>query len=148
MLLMEWFTRRWYDSSAEAVYTFRHALVQDAAYRTLLRSKRQALHARIVEALEERFAETVETQPEILAHHCTQARLITKAVDYLRRAGELAATRSATAGAITQFRKGLELLYGLPDSPQRWCQELELRVALGGALMAAKGFAAKETGEA
>jgi predicted ATPase len=57
------------DSGAEAKYTFKHALVQDAAYRTLLRSKRQALHARIVQALEERFAETVETQPEILAHH-------------------------------------------------------------------------------
>jgi predicted ATPase len=122
--------------------------VQDAAYRTLLRSKRQALHARIVEVLEERFAETVETQPEILAHHCTQARLITRAVDYLRRAGELAAKRSATTGAIAQFRKGLDLLHGLPDNPQRWSQELELWVALGGALMAAKGFAAKESGEA
>jgi predicted ATPase len=132
----------------EATYTFKHALVQDAAYRSLLRSRRQQLHARIVEVLEQRFPEEIETEPEILAHHCTQARLVGRAVSYWLKAGDLAIRRSATAEAIAQLRKGLELIEGLPGDLERASLELELRTALGGALIAARGFAAPEAGDA
>jgi class 3 adenylate cyclase/predicted ATPase len=132
----------------EATYTFKHALVQDAAHRSLLRSRRQQLHARIAEVLERDFPATTETEPEVIAYHYSQARLVRKAVDHWLKAGELAIRRSATAEAIAQLRKGLELVEGLPDGPERAGLELELRTALGGALIAARGFAAPEAGEA
>jgi predicted ATPase len=132
----------------EATYTFKHALVQDAAYRSLLRSRRQQLHARIVELLERDFPATIETEPEVLAQHCAQARLIRKAVAYWLKAGELAIRRSATAEAISQLKKGLELVESLPDDLERADLELELRTALGGALIAARGFGAPEAGAA
>jgi class 3 adenylate cyclase/predicted ATPase len=131
----------------EATYTFKHALVQDAAYRSVLRSRRQQLHARIVEALERDFPATIETEPEILAHHCAQAGLVKKAVGYWLKAGELAIRRSATAEAIARLGKGLELVAGLPDDPERASPELELRTALGGALITARGFGAPEVGD-
>jgi class 3 adenylate cyclase/predicted ATPase len=132
----------------EATYSFKHALVQDAARRSLLRSRRQQLHARIVEVLQRDFPQTGETEPEVLAHHCAQARLVRQAVGYWLKAGELAIRRSATAEAIAQLGKGLELVASLSRDRERAGLELELRTALGGALIAARGFAAPETGEA
>jgi predicted ATPase len=135
-------------TAPEAIYTFKHALVQDAAYQSLLKSKRQQLHARIAQTLEERSSNAAEMQPELLAHHFTEAGLAQPAVENWLKAGELAIRRSAIAEAIAQLRKGLELVASLPDDLQRTRLELELQTALGGALIAARGFAAPETGEA
>jgi predicted ATPase/class 3 adenylate cyclase len=132
----------------QATYSFKHALVQDAAYATLVRAKRQRLHARIAAALEQHFPETVQAQPELLAHHYTEAGLAELAIDYWLRAGQAEIARSATAEAITQLTKGLELVRALPDDAARWRRELDLQVALGVALMAAKGWAAPEVGRA
>ena len=132
----------------EATYAFKHALIQEAAYDTLLRSKRQALHGRIVGALQERYPETVNTQPEVLAYHCVQAGLLEPAIEYSRRAGERAAERSANLEAIAHLRRGLELATNLPEGPDRAKRELELQVALGSALISVKGYAASETGQA
>jgi class 3 adenylate cyclase/predicted ATPase len=129
----------------ETVYSFKHALVRDAAYQSLLKSRRQELHARIVQVLEERFPETVAAEPELLAQHCAAAGLAERAVDYWHKAGQLAIRRSATAEAIAQLTRGLEVLKGLPDGPERQRRELGLQLALGPALIAAKGFAAPET---
>jgi predicted ATPase/class 3 adenylate cyclase len=130
----------------QATYSFKHALVQDAAYATLVRAKRQRLHARIAVAIEQHFPETVQAQPELLAHHYMEAGLAELAIDYWLRAGQAEIARSATAEAITQLTKGLELIPALPDDAARWRRELELQVALGVALMAAKGWAAPEVG--
>jgi predicted ATPase len=132
----------------QALYTFKHALVRDAAYETLLRGPRQELHARIAMVLEERFPGDVEQQPEILAQHCTLAGLNERAIGYWSRAGRKSLARSAMIEAAAQFQKGLELLPGLPDGTDRERQELELQSALGRALVASKGPAAPEAGEA
>jgi class 3 adenylate cyclase/predicted ATPase len=132
----------------QASYTFKHALVRDAAYQTLLKSKRRRLHARIAEVLEERFPETATTEPELLARHCTEAGLAERAVDYWHRAGRQALARSALAEAVAQLNQGLEVLAGLPDGPECWERELGLQTALGGALIAARGYSAPETGRA
>ncbi|MEH2556280.1 putative ATPase/class 3 adenylate cyclase [Bradyrhizobium algeriense] len=132
----------------QATYSFKHALVQDAAYATLVRAKRQRLHARIAAAIEQHFPETVQAQPELLAHHYMEAGLVEPAIDYWLRAGQTEIARSATAEAITQLSKGLELIAALPDDATRSRRELELQVALGVALMAAKGWAAPEVGRA
>ena len=132
----------------DANFLFKHALVQDAAYGTLLRGQRRELHARIARALEERLATAAEAQPEILAQHCGNAGLIEKAVTYWQEAGERSKARSAMAEAIRQMRKALDLLPHLPDTPERQRTELQLQLALGGALIAAKGHAAEETGKA
>ncbi|MBH5398732.1 AAA family ATPase [Bradyrhizobium sp. CNPSo 4010] len=132
----------------QATYSFKHALVQDAAYATLVRPKRQRLHARIAAALEQHFSETGQTQPELLAHHFSEAGLIAPAIDHWLKAGQAEIARSATAEAITQLSKGLELIPALSDDAARWRRELELEVALGVALMAAKGWAAPEVGQA
>jgi predicted ATPase len=132
----------------DAVYTFKHALVQDAAYRSLLRSRRQQLHARIVRVLEERSPEMVGSAPELLARHLTEAGLTEKAIDYWRQAGQLAVARSTLAEAVAHLTRGLELLRTLPETPERARQELSLQLALGGPLIAARGYAAPETGAA
>jgi class 3 adenylate cyclase/predicted ATPase len=132
----------------DANFLFKHALVQDAAYGTLLRGQRRELHARIARALEERLATAAEAQPEILAQHCGNAGLIEKAVNYWQEAGKRSKARSAMAEAIRQMRKALDLLPHLPDTPERQRIELQLQLALGGALIAAKGHAAEETGKA
>src|SRR5262249_41040460 len=93
----------------EAVYSFKHALVRDAAYDSLLKSRRQQLHGRIARALEERFADIVASQPEIVAHHFTQAGLVDSAIDYWLRSGNLALSRSANAEAVKHLRQGIEL---------------------------------------
>src|SRR5262249_43184276 len=132
----------------DAEYTFKHALVQDAAYGTLLRARRQELHGRIATALEDRFPETDDQQPELLAHHCAQAGWIEKAIAYWGRAGRQSLARSAMVESVAQVRKGLNLLAPLPDGPERWRQELDLQRVLGAALLASKGNAAPETGQA
>ena len=132
----------------DAEYTFKHALVQDAAYSTLLRARRQQLHASIVRVLEEQFPGTGETQPELLAHHCTRAGLIEKAVAYRHRAGRRAMARSAMIEAVAQLTQGLELLADLPAGDERDQLELDVQVALGAAFVATKGFAALEVGRA
>jgi class 3 adenylate cyclase/tetratricopeptide (TPR) repeat protein len=131
----------------DAVYTFKHALVQDAAYSTLLRGPRQRLHARIAATLEDQFAEIVTTQPALLAQHCAEAGLPEKAVDYWLKAGQQALARSAMPEAVTQLQKGLDGLDGLPDGPWRRQRELDLLVDLLPALAAVKGFSAAEVGE-
>jgi class 3 adenylate cyclase/tetratricopeptide (TPR) repeat protein len=128
----------------DATYLFKHVLVQDAAYGTLLRSRRHFRHGRIIAALEDRFPETVLTQPALLARHCEAARLADKAVDYWLKAGRQALARSAMMEAAAQFRKGLDVLAGQPDSPLRQKQEFELQRALGSALSATKGWAAAD----
>src|SRR5216683_1983437 len=132
----------------DAEYTFKHALVQDAAYSTLLRGRRQQLHASIVPVLEEQFPGTGETQPELLAHHCTRAGLIEKGVAYRHRAGRHAMARSAMIEAVAQLAQGLELLADLPAGDERDHLELDVQVALGAATAATKGFAALEVGRA
>jgi hypothetical protein len=104
----------------DADYIFKHALVQDAAYDALLRSRRQQLHARIAGTLEGRFPEIVAAQPALLAHHCTEAGLTEKAVEYLLAAGRQAWGRSMLAEAIALFRRGLALVPALPDT--YWCR--------------------------
>jgi class 3 adenylate cyclase/tetratricopeptide (TPR) repeat protein len=128
----------------QATYLFKHALIQDTAYQSLLKSRRQQLHQQIAQMLAERFSETVETQPELLAHHYTEASLIAQAIPYWQRAGERATQRSANVEAISHLTKGLELLKTLPDTLERAQQELTLQIALGTPLMASKGYGASE----
>jgi tetratricopeptide (TPR) repeat protein len=128
----------------EATYSFKHALVQDAAYQSLLKSKRQQLHARIATALEERFPDIAKTSPEVLARHLTEAGLMERAVRYWRCAGEVAAARSANMEAIAHLKKGLELVETLPDTPEHMGEELALQLAIGGPQMATKGYASGE----
>jgi class 3 adenylate cyclase/predicted ATPase len=128
----------------QATYLFKHALVQETAYQSLLKSKRQQYHHQIAQVFEAQFPEITETQPELVANHYTEAGLGAQAIPYWQRAGERAVQRSANAEAITHLTKGLELLAALPDTPERSRQELTLRTALGPALIATKGNAAPE----
>jgi predicted ATPase len=128
----------------QATYLFKHALVQDTAYQSLLKSTRQKYHQQIAHVLEERFPDTIESQPESVAHHYTQASLIEKAIPYWQRAGRRASQRSANAEAITHLTKGLELLKTLPNTPEHTQQELTLQITLGPLLVATKGYAALE----
>jgi class 3 adenylate cyclase/tetratricopeptide (TPR) repeat protein len=129
-------------------FRFRHALVQDAAYGTLLRDARQRLHRRIAETLETAFPEIPRAQPEVLAHHCTEGRLTVKAVDCWLRAGVQRLMRSAMQEALTLLRRGLGLLSELPEGDARDRRELDLQIALGKALIATRGYAVPETGAA
>ena len=131
-----------------AVYAFKHALVQDAAHGSLLRSTRQQLHAQIAEALETQFPEIMDSQPELFAQHYAEAGLVEKSVAYWGKAGHRSAARSAMAEAAAQLQKGLDQLALLPDTPERQRQELELRSSQGAVLFAVKGNAAPETGQA
>jgi predicted ATPase len=124
-----------------ATYLFKHALIQDAAYQSLLRSTRQQHHQRIAKALEAQFPEIVETQPELLAHHYTEGDLAIPAVGYWQRAGERSNARSAYVEAIAHLTKGLEVLKSLPETPEHIQHELLLQTTLGPALMAVKGYA-------
>ena len=132
----------------EAVYSFKHALVQDAAHGSLLRSTRQQLHRQIAEALEIQSPELIESQPEFFARHYAEAGLVEKSVAYWSKAGRRSVTRSAMAEAAAQFQAGLDQVALLPDTLERQRQELELCSALGAVLQAVKGFAAPETGRA
>jgi predicted ATPase len=132
----------------DAVYTFKHALVQDAAYNSLLRTTRQELHRRIAEALEILFPELIDSQPEFFARHYIEAGLVEKSVFYLRKAGHRSVARAAIVEAAAQFQKGLDQLALLPNNPERQRQELEFYSALSAALRAVKGQGALETGRA
>jgi class 3 adenylate cyclase/predicted ATPase len=131
-----------------AEYLFKHALVQEAAYGTLLRRTRQQLHARIAGALATQSPEMMENQPEVFAQHYVEAGLVAKSVAWWGKAGHRSAARSAMAEAAAQFQRGLDQLALLPKDPERRRQELEFCSALGTALMAVKGYAAPETGDA
>ena len=113
-----------------ANYLFKHALVQDAAYCTLLREPRRALHARIAEILERRFPEIAENQPELLARHCTEARLIEKAASLWGKAGQRSLDRSALVEAAAQFNRALDQIAALPPTPALRHEQIKLQVAL------------------
>ena len=129
-------------------YLFKHALVQDAAYRTLLRQPRRALHARIAEVLEGQFADIVESQPELLARHCTEAGQIERAVPMWVQAGSNAARTSASTEALRHFNKALDLVRSMPDDTARNRHELAIQINLGHVHVTAKGFGAPEAGAA
>ena len=131
----------------QASYLFKHALLQDAAYQSLLKSTRQQYHQRIAEVLEARFLETAETQLELVAYHCMAAGLTAQSVSYWHKAAQRAIERSAHMEAITHLRQGLELLQTLPETPERTQREVDLYIALGASLIATKGQAAPEVGE-
>ena len=128
----------------QATYLFKHALIQDTAYQSLLKSRRQQLHQQVAQALESQFAATVETQPELVAHHYTQAGLSEQAVPYWQKAGQRAVEQSANAEAVDHLTQGLELLKTLPDTPERPQQELALQIALSTPLALTKSYAAPE----
>jgi class 3 adenylate cyclase/predicted ATPase len=128
-----------------ATYLFKHALVQDAAYGTLLREPRRALHARIAEMLEQKFPEIAENQPEILARHCTEAGLIEKAAGLWGKAGQRSLERSALVEAAAQFTQGIDLITTLPTTPALRRQQIKLQVALITPLIHVKGYSAPQT---
>jgi class 3 adenylate cyclase/predicted ATPase len=132
----------------EAVYSFKHALVQDAAHDSMLRKSRQQLHAQIAEAIETHSPEIIESQPELLAQHYAEAGLVEKSVSYWSRAGQRSAARSSMAEAAAQFNKGIGQLARRPDGPERRRQELEFRSGLSALLRFVAGQAAPETGQA
>jgi class 3 adenylate cyclase/predicted ATPase len=131
----------------QARYFFKHALIQEAAYQSLLKSKRRLYHQKIAEVLEEQFGDIRETQPELLAHHYTEAGLSEQAIVYWHRAGQRAIERSANLESISHLTKGLELLKALPDTPKRIQQELALQITLSVPLTVTKGYAAPEVEE-
>ena len=130
----------------DSVYSFKHALVQDAAHGSLLRGTRQQLHARIAEALEAQSPEMADSQPELFAQHYAEAGLVEKSVAYWGMAGRRSTARSAMAEAAAQFQEALKQLALLPDTPERQRQELEFCSDLGVVLRAVKGLAAPEAG--
>jgi class 3 adenylate cyclase/predicted ATPase len=127
-----------------ARYFFKHALIQDAAYASMLKSTRQRAHQQVAQVLVQRFGELVETQPEVVAHHYTEAGLSEQAIPYWQKAGQRAVERSAHVEAIGHLTKGLDVLRTLPDTPERAQQELTLQIALGAPLQATKGMGAPE----
>jgi predicted ATPase len=128
-----------------ASYLFKHALVQDAAYGTLLREPRRALHARIAETLENQFPEIAENQPQLLARHCTEAGFIEKAAGLWGKAGQRSLERSALVEAAEQLTRALDLIETLPSTPALRREEIKLQVALITPLLHVKGYAAPET---
>jgi predicted ATPase len=131
-----------------AKYIFKHALVQDAAYQSLLKRTRRYYHGQVAELLETRFPEIVQTQHELVAHHYTEAGQAEQAVEHWHQAGQQALRRSANPEAVGHLRKELEVLMTLPKSAERDRTEFALQTSLGPALMATKGYAAPEVGEA
>jgi class 3 adenylate cyclase/predicted ATPase len=128
----------------QATYTFKHALIQDAAYESLLKSTRQQYHQRIAQVLEAQFPETTATQPELLAWHYTEAGLQAQALPYWHQAGQRALARSAYAEAIHHMTTGIALLTTLAETPERLQQEMDMQIALGTALMVTIGLGAPE----
>ena len=128
----------------DAVYTFKHALVQDAAYDSLLKARRQQLHGKIARVIEERLPDTEATEPELLAHHYTEAKQLPKAIPLWQKAGSLALGHMALTEAIAHLNKGLELVAALSPSAERDAIELDLRTQLGTAWIALKGWPAQE----
>ena len=133
-----------HGASPDARYAFKHALVQEAAYGSLLRSRRQELHAQIARAIQERFLGMANAQPELVAHHLSQAGLAAEAIVLWQKAGELAIARSALAEAVAHLTHGLDLLKNLQDTAEHRRCELELQVGLGSALAGTKGLASRQ----
>jgi class 3 adenylate cyclase/tetratricopeptide (TPR) repeat protein len=127
-------------------YLFKHALIQDAAYQSLLKRTRQQYHQRAAKLLEDRFPDVASTQPELVAHHYTEANCPAQAIAYWITAGGAAASKSANVEAIDQFRRGLALVEALPDARQRAERELDLQMALGPALVATKRYSHPDIG--
>ncbi len=130
----------------EAIYTFKHALVQDAAYDSLLKSVRQTLHASIARVLEADFPQTIAAEPELQAHHLTAAGDLAAAIGYWQLAGERAIQRSANREAISHLTRGIELISVIHQNQSAIYQEMNLQIALGQVLISAKGWAADEVG--
>jgi predicted ATPase len=128
----------------QANYSFKHALIQDTAYQSLLKSTRQQYHHRIAQALEQHFPDTVASQPELVAQHYTEAGLVAQAIPYWQRAGECALARSAYPEAVSHLTTALALLTALPETRERSQQELVVQMTLGTALRATKGPNAPE----
>jgi class 3 adenylate cyclase/predicted ATPase len=128
-----------------ATYLFKHALVQDTAYGTLLREPRRALHARIAEVLENQFPDIIESQPELLARHCTEAGMIEKGAKFWGKAGQRSLERSALVEAAQQLARALDQIAALPSTPALRREEIKLQVALITPLIHVKGYAAPET---
>jgi class 3 adenylate cyclase/predicted ATPase len=128
-----------------ATYTFKHALVQETAYQSLLKRTRQQLHARVAQALEERFSERVTAEPEVIARHYDQAGLVAQASAHYQRAGERATQRLANEEAISHLRRALALVATLPERHERHQMELGLQMAIGAPLVAARGWSHPET---
>jgi class 3 adenylate cyclase/tetratricopeptide (TPR) repeat protein len=131
----------------EAIYSFKHALVRDAAYESLLKSRRYQLHGQIATTLEDKFPDVVTSEPEILARHFTEAGMVGLAIGYWLRAGNLAVSRSANAEAVKHLKRGIELTLELAPSPERVRRELDFYLALGPAVAATKGDASQETSQ-
>ena len=131
----------------DAVYTFKHALVQDAAYDSLLKARRHELHGKIAHAIEERWSQTEAIEPELLAHHYTEAKEPEKAIPLWQKAGSIALGRMALAEAIAHLNKGLELVVVLPASAERDGTELDLHILLGTALVAFKGWQVQQVSD-
>ncbi len=131
-----------------STYIFKHALIQDAAYQSLLKRTRQQYHHQVATLLESRFLEVAEAQPELLAHHYTECGRVEQAISYLHKAGQRSALRSANHEVVAHAARALDLLETLPETPDRAVRELGLQRMLGTALMATKGYAASETGVA
>jgi class 3 adenylate cyclase/tetratricopeptide (TPR) repeat protein len=129
----------------DSVYSFKHALVRDAAYESLLRSRRHQLHGQIARVLEQRFADIMQSQPELVAYHFTEAGLFDHAIDYWLKAGNLALSRSANAEAVRHLRQGIELIQSHAPSDERVRKELDFFLALGPAVAATEGHATPET---
>jgi class 3 adenylate cyclase/predicted ATPase len=134
------------DDATATSYVFRHALVQETAYNTLLHSRRRELHARIAATLEQHFADTVASQPALLAHHFTQAEMLRQAIQWWQLAAERSRRQSANVEAMLQYQHALELLERLPASEERDRHEVTLRTQLNPAIYAAMGPAAAERG--
>jgi class 3 adenylate cyclase len=132
-------------AAPNATYLFKHALVQDAAYGTLLREQRRGLHARIFEALESQFADIAENRPELLAHHSTEAGLIERAAVLWSRAGERSLARSALTEAVAQLTRAIDQIASLPGTPALRAEQIRLQVALITPFFHLKGYIAPET---
>jgi len=135
-------------SPPEASYTFKHALVQDAAHDSLLKSRRQQLHARIAEAIARQFPETASKEPQILAQHYAEAGFAERSARAWLEAGRLAATKSASNEAAMQFARGIDVLHGMAAGAARDALELDLQIGWGSACAVAYGHPAVETEQA
>jgi predicted ATPase len=130
-----------------AKYIFKHALIQDAAYQSLLKRPRQQYHLQVAHLLETRFPDTTEANPELVAHHYTEAGATEQAVAYWLKAGQRAARHSAHREAIAHLRQGLAMLPNLTETPERAKQELAFQSTLGPVVMATQGYASSEAGQ-
>ncbi len=134
--------------SNERVYTFKHALTQEVAYQTLIANTRSQLHQRIARVLETELSDTLTHQPELLAHHYTQAGMLSEAVGAWQRAGEQALSQCAYVESLAHATEGLSLTDRLPESPERWQQELNLHLMRALALQIQHGFGGEAAAEA